>query len=115
MAVVRPVLDGHGPGTEAIGLQNYYDRYRTQTSLTGKTPIERAETKGIDFKSYRLQKHCRGLYPKHQLPHEHEFARDTPLCVVDEFHNDICRLIKNLKQSIDLSAHFDADCSGFFS
>jgi len=39
---------------------------------------------------------------------------DTPLCVVDEFHNDIFRLIKNLKQSIDLSAHFDADCSALF-
>ena len=42
--------------------RSYYNGYRTHASLKGETPIETAESKGIDFKSYRWQKHCRGLY-----------------------------------------------------
>jgi putative transposase len=42
--------------------KEYYNRYRTHDGLQGRTPIETPESKGIDFTSYRWQKHCRGLY-----------------------------------------------------
>ncbi len=45
--------------------RTFYNGYRTHTSLKGKTPIETPRSKGIDIKSYRWQKHCRGLY---QMP-----------------------------------------------
>ena len=31
-------------------------------SLEGQTPIEKPECKGLNFKSYRWQKHCHELY-----------------------------------------------------
>jgi putative transposase len=42
--------------------KEYYNRHRTHTALKGRTPIETPECKGIDFKSYRWKRHCRGLY-----------------------------------------------------
>jgi putative transposase len=45
--------------------KEYYNRYRTHGGLQGRTPIETPESRGIDFTSYRWQKHCRGLY---QIP-----------------------------------------------
>jgi len=42
--------------------KNYYNRYRVHASLKGETPIETPESRGVNFKSYRWQKHCRGLY-----------------------------------------------------
>jgi putative transposase len=42
--------------------KSYYNGYRSHAFLDGKTPVETPESKGIDFKSYRWQKHCRGLY-----------------------------------------------------
>ena len=38
---------------------NYYNRHRTHSALNGTTPIETPETKGVDFKSYGWQAHCR--------------------------------------------------------
>jgi putative transposase len=40
----------------------YYNKFRVHSSLDGETPTEWPESKGIDFKSYRWKKHCRGLY-----------------------------------------------------
>ena len=42
--------------------KDYYNRYRVHAALKGQTPIETAESKGADLKSYRWQKHCRGVY-----------------------------------------------------
>ena len=44
-----------------------YSSYRTHAALKGQTPIESAESrgldfKGLDFKTYRWQQDCRGLY-----------------------------------------------------
>jgi len=33
----------------------------TDSALNGRTPTEMPASKGIEFKSYRWQKHCRGL------------------------------------------------------
>src|SRR2546425_8433878 len=45
-----------------FAFKSYYNGYRSHASLEGKTPVETPESKGGDFKSYRWQKHCRGLY-----------------------------------------------------
>jgi putative transposase len=45
--------------------KRYYNGYRSHVALNGETPVETRTAKGIDFKSYRWQKHCRGL---HQTP-----------------------------------------------
>ena len=45
--------------------KDYYNRYRVHAALKGQTPIETAEPKGADLKSYRWQKHCRRVY---QIP-----------------------------------------------
>jgi putative transposase len=42
--------------------KGYYNGYRVHTSLEDQTPIETPESKGVNFKSYRWQKHCHGLY-----------------------------------------------------
>ena len=42
--------------------KDYYYRHRVHAALKGQTPIETRESKGADFKLYRWQKHCRGLY-----------------------------------------------------
>lgn len=42
--------------------KSYYNGYRTHASLKGHTPIETPESKGMNFKSYGWQEHCRGLY-----------------------------------------------------
>jgi hypothetical protein len=42
--------------------QIYYNSYRTHAALKGETPKESAECRGLNFKSYRWQQHCRGLY-----------------------------------------------------
>jgi putative transposase len=42
--------------------KHYYNRHRVHAALKGQTPIETRESKGADFKLYRWQKHCRGLY-----------------------------------------------------
>lgn len=42
--------------------KSYYNGYRTHASRGGQTPIETSQSKGMNFKSYRWQKHCRGLY-----------------------------------------------------
>ena len=42
--------------------KKYYNEYRTHSGLNGRTPIETPAFKGIDLKSYRWRKHCRGLY-----------------------------------------------------
>ena len=45
-----------------IAFQDYFNTHRSHAALKGQTPIETHESKGVDFKSYRWQKHCRGLY-----------------------------------------------------
>src|SRR6267378_623712 len=40
--------------------QTYYNRYRTHASLKGQTPIQSAESSGLNFKSYHWRQHCRG-------------------------------------------------------
>src|SRR2546427_11474511 len=47
--------------------QTYYNRYRTHASLKGQTPIQSAESGGLNFKSYRLRQHCCGLYQTPQM------------------------------------------------
>ena len=42
--------------------QTYFNGYRTHEALKGQTPIESAKSSGLNFKSYRWQQHCRGLY-----------------------------------------------------
>jgi putative transposase len=42
--------------------KRYYNEYRIHASLKVQTPIPTPEAKGVNFKSYRWQKHCRGLY-----------------------------------------------------
>jgi putative transposase len=42
--------------------QSYYNSYRTHAALKGQTPIESADCRGLTFKSYRWQQHCRGLF-----------------------------------------------------
>jgi transposase InsO family protein len=42
--------------------KNYYNRYRVHAALKGQTPIETPGPNCLDLKSYRRQKHCRGLY-----------------------------------------------------
>src|SRR5262249_28816594 len=42
--------------------KDYFNQHRSHSGLEGETPIETPESRGIDFKSYRWQKHCRGLY-----------------------------------------------------
>jgi putative transposase len=42
--------------------KNYYNRHRVHASRLGQTPIDMPESKGVNFKSYCWQKHCRGLY-----------------------------------------------------
>jgi transposase InsO family protein len=42
--------------------KDYYNGCRTHSALHAKTPVETAGTKRIDVKSYRWQRHCRGLY-----------------------------------------------------
>ena len=42
--------------------KTYYKQYRAYASLEGQTPIETPESRGVNFKSYSWQKHCRGLY-----------------------------------------------------
>ena len=42
--------------------KDHYNRYRFHAALKGQTPIETAEPKGADLKSYRWQKHCHGVY-----------------------------------------------------
>ena len=53
------------PAAGEVKLSNfkmYYNRHRAHASLEGQTPIETPESKGVNFKSYRRQKHSRGLY-----------------------------------------------------
>jgi putative transposase len=45
-----------------IAFKDYFNQHRSHSGLDGETPIETPESRGIDFKSYRWQKHCRGLY-----------------------------------------------------
>jgi ankyrin repeat protein len=45
-----------------IAFKDYFNQHRSHSGLKGETPIETPESRGIDFKSYRWQKHCRGLY-----------------------------------------------------
>ena len=42
--------------------KEYYNKYRTHSALQGNTPSDTADGRTIDFKAYRWQKHCRGLY-----------------------------------------------------
>ena len=42
--------------------KTYYNQYRAHASLEGQAPIETPESRGVNFKSYSWQKHCRGLY-----------------------------------------------------
>src|SRR5215469_11214041 len=42
--------------------KEYYNGYRTHAGLEGLTPIEAFACTSLDFKSYRWQRHCRGLY-----------------------------------------------------
>src|SRR5215475_13502333 len=45
-----------------IAFKDYFNAHRSHAALKGQTPIETPESRGVDFKSYRWQKHCRGLY-----------------------------------------------------
>jgi hypothetical protein len=48
--------------TAPLAFKTYYNGYRAHTSLEGPTPIKTPESEGVNFKSYRWHKHCRGLY-----------------------------------------------------
>jgi putative transposase len=48
--------------TKLIAFKDFYNGHRTHATLEGKTPIETPGSQGVQFKSYRWQKHCRGLY-----------------------------------------------------
>ena len=45
-----------------IAFKDYFNQHRSHSGLEGETPIETPASRCIDFKSYRWQKHCRGLY-----------------------------------------------------
>jgi putative transposase len=45
-----------------LAFKTYYNGYRVHSSLQGQTPMEARDSTGVHFKSYRWQKHCRGLY-----------------------------------------------------
>jgi putative transposase len=45
-----------------IGFRNYYNSHRTHGGLKGKTPMETAESRSANLKSYRWRRHCCGLY-----------------------------------------------------
>ena len=45
-----------------LAFKTYYNGYRAHASLEGKTPIKTPESEGVNFKSFRWRKHCRGLY-----------------------------------------------------
>jgi putative transposase len=50
--------------TKLIDFQRYYNRHRTHAGLGGRLPepaIGRPAS-SIDLRSYRWQRHCRGLY-----------------------------------------------------
>jgi hypothetical protein len=55
-------LDGNRFTGEADRVKDYFNQHRSHSGLDGETPIETPESRGIDFKSYRWQTHCRGLY-----------------------------------------------------
>jgi putative transposase len=59
-----------------VAFKTYNNGYRAHASLEGRTPIKTPESTGVNFKSYRWQKHCRGLYQTPTGWHEHEFAMD---------------------------------------
>jgi len=42
--------------------KNFYNDYRSHSGINGQTPVDAPEGRNIDLKSYRWQKHCRGLY-----------------------------------------------------
>ena len=48
--------------SKLFAFQTYFNSYRTHASLKGQTPIESAESRGLNIKSHRWQKHCRALY-----------------------------------------------------
>jgi len=48
--------------TKLTAFKSYYNRHRSHAALKGKTPIETPESTGADFKGYRWQTHCRGLF-----------------------------------------------------
>ena len=45
-----------------VAFKDYFNTHRSHAALKGQTPIKTTESRGVDFKSYRWQKHCRGLY-----------------------------------------------------
>src|SRR5215813_8992723 len=45
-----------------LAFKTYYNKFRVHSSLDGEAPMEWPESKGVDLKSYRWKKHCRGLY-----------------------------------------------------
>jgi len=45
-----------------IAFRNYYNGHRSHAGLQGETPIATPESRGASLKSYRWQRHCRGLY-----------------------------------------------------
>jgi len=49
-------------GLKLSQFKDYYNGYRVHASRKGQTPIATSVSKGVDFKSCRWQKHCRGLY-----------------------------------------------------
>jgi hypothetical protein len=60
-------MDAMGSGL--FGFRKYvyfvvdlYNSYRTHAALKGQPPIESVDCRGLNFKSYRWQQHCRGLF-----------------------------------------------------
>jgi len=49
-------------GTTFITMVQAADFRDLNDTLKGQTPIEWPECKGVNFHSYRWQKHCSGLY-----------------------------------------------------
>jgi putative transposase len=45
-----------------FAFKDYYNGHRTHAALNWKTPVEITHARRVDFKTYRWQKHCRGLY-----------------------------------------------------
>src|SRR5262245_14020111 len=42
--------------------KDFYNGYRTHSGIEARTPVDGSECTSVDLKSYRWQKHCRGLY-----------------------------------------------------
>jgi len=48
--------------SKLLDFKDYFNRHRTHTGLTGRTPEQNAAAAVLNFSAYRWRQHCRGLY-----------------------------------------------------